>query len=495
MAEPKLEVQPFLDWYGIWAGQAGLDEQGEAWVQDPPVGIRLAVQPARHSPVFIAPERPWEERSVSPTCVLRDGGLLKMWYFSAGAGGGGETFVAYAESEDGFTWRRPELGIQEYGGNTRNNLLFKVGDFELQSVFVDPSAPPEARYKGLGRSSLVFHKGVQIPRLTREQKWEIRRQMDEEGYTREQKAETLYFHGLLRGAVSPDGMRWKFLEEPLLNVGRTGLDSQNIAAYDPDTQQYVGYLRGHQDRRRAVRRTEGREFGNWSPTRVVFGMDPQDPIDTDVYTSAYCRCPSSGRHLIFPSIYHRHTSTVDIQFASSRDGLWWSRAERKPIIPREPFGTMYAMPNLVPLNQEEWGLGFIGQYDLHDWGERYSPLPPPEWRWALWKRERLVALEAPVEGRVTLVERECRGGELRLNYQGQKEGGWIKVELVEPPTSPASPVKPFPGFSLAEADVLKGDELSRAATWKGSADLSSLKGRKVSVRLHLARAKLYSMAM
>ena len=41
--------QPFLDWYGVWPGQAGI-EGGQAWVQDPPVGVRLAVQEASKSP-------------------------------------------------------------------------------------------------------------------------------------------------------------------------------------------------------------------------------------------------------------------------------------------------------------------------------------------------------------------------------------------------------------------------------------------------------------
>ena len=61
-----------------------------------------------------------------------------------------------------------------------------------------------------------------------------------------------------------------------------------------------------------------------------------------------------------------------------------------------------------------------------------------------------------MEGRATLVERECQGPELRLNFQTKKEGGWIKAELVEPPTSPASPVKALEGFGLEEADVLAG---------------------------------------
>lgn len=48
--------QPFLDWYGVWPGQAGI-QGGQAWVQDPPVGVYLAVQEARKSPVFIEPGR------------------------------------------------------------------------------------------------------------------------------------------------------------------------------------------------------------------------------------------------------------------------------------------------------------------------------------------------------------------------------------------------------------------------------------------------------
>ena len=77
----------------------------------------------------------------------------------------------------------------------------------------------------------------------------------------EQQAEELYSEGVLRGATSPvslsarlrpevgnrprvfvqDGKRWTFLppESPLLNVGRTGLDTTNIAAFDPDQQRYV----------------------------------------------------------------------------------------------------------------------------------------------------------------------------------------------------------------------------------------------------------------
>ena len=486
--------QPFFDWYGIFAGSTSI-ENGGVWYQDVPQGVQLAVQPAQKSDVFITPERPWEEGGLTPQVMLYDEGLLKMWYIARGADQ--SSFIAYAESGDGFSWQRPELHLQEYDASTANNLLFGFGDFQLQSVFVDPAAPPESRYKAIARDSITYYKGQVVAHMTRERKWEIRRAMVDAGLTLEQRADELYFVGLLKGAVSPDGKRWTFLEEPLLDVGRSGLDSQNIAAYDADTGQYVAYLRGHQERRRIVRRSEGPQFGSWSPTRPVFGLDAQDPIGDDVYASAYCRCPGSGRHLMFPAIYHRDVAQVDVQLATSRDGLLWSRPARQPVISRQPegYGMVYAFPDLVPLDRQTWGLMFIGQFDLHDWGERRDPGRKPDWRWATWKPDRLVALEAPVEGRVTLVERQCQGRELRLNFQTQKEGGWIKAELVEPPNSPATPVKAFDGFGLAEAEALVGDELSRTVTWKGNSDLSALRGRKVAVRLHMARAKVFSTAI
>ena len=488
--------QPFLDWYGIFAGTTSIDD-GKIWYQDVPTGVRLAVQPAYRSAVFITPEHRWEEGGLTPQVMIHVDGMIKMWYLARSGGVDQRTFIAYAESGDGFAWHRPELGLCAYDGSRANNLLFDFAEFQLQSVFVDPSASPEARYKAMARDSVTYYNGLAVPNMTRDQKWEIRREMKAAGLTLEQRTEMLYFVGLLRGAISPDGKRWTFLEEPLLDVGRSGLDSHNIAAYNPDTDRYVAYLRGHQDRRRSVRRCEGNNFSDWSAPRMVFGMDPQDPISDDVYAAAYCRNPSNDRHLMFPAIYHRDTGTADVQLATSRDGLLWSRPERVPIIPCQPedYGMVFAFPELVPLDAENWGLMFVGQFDLHDWNERHDPGKKPEWRWATWKRDRLVALEAPVQGRVTLVERECEGSVLNINFQTQREGGWIKAELVEPPHSPAQPVKSFPGFGLEEADILTGDDLARTVTWQGRSDLSSLRGRKVAVRLHLARAKVFSTAI
>ena len=58
---------------------------------------------------------------------------------------------AYAESEDGVKWTKPNLGLVEYGGNKNNNLIrtdpANLGLINLK-VLADPDEPnPERRYK------------------------------------------------------------------------------------------------------------------------------------------------------------------------------------------------------------------------------------------------------------------------------------------------------------------------------------------------------------
>ena len=76
--------QPFLDWYDIWAGQACANENGESWLKDPPLGVRLAVQQVRRSPVFFRAEKPWEQARMAYPYVLLDDGFYRMWFWTSG---------------------------------------------------------------------------------------------------------------------------------------------------------------------------------------------------------------------------------------------------------------------------------------------------------------------------------------------------------------------------------------------------------------------------
>ena len=63
------------------------------------------------------------------------------------------------------------------------------------------------------------------------------------------------------------------------------------------------------------------------------------------------------------------------------------------------------------------------------------------------------------------------------------------------PSTPPTPLAELEGYGMADCDVLEGDEVSRVVTWKGSGDLSRLKGREICVHIRMSRAKLFSIAL
>ena len=92
-------MEPFLDWYGIWPGQSGRDEDGYSFFEDPPLGVRLRVQEARKSAVFFRREQPWEQHTLNKLTILRDGDRYRMWYAGRASDDRDEHFSCYAESE------------------------------------------------------------------------------------------------------------------------------------------------------------------------------------------------------------------------------------------------------------------------------------------------------------------------------------------------------------------------------------------------------------
>ena len=500
MSGKKSTTIPFLDWYGIWPSHRKIEKNGAVWSQAPPRGVRLSIEPAEKSEIFFVGEREWEERAnLNINTVLFENGRYRLWYGVSKLEDAAESFICYAESEDGFAWQRPELGLVTYEGSTRNNILCAREDLHLGSVFADPVAPPEERYKGIMPRGRYYRDGKFDPDLDKMRFKELLVAMDLGGVAPEERRRKLEIRQAVHGSVSADGIHWRNLEAPILDVGNTALDTHNLGTFDRESGKYVAYLRGHIERRRLVRRAEGSDFRRLEDPRPCLMCDPQDPIDDDIYNSCYCPYPGKPLHLMFPSFYHRIESTVDIQLAVSRDGYLWSRPERKPIIDLRgeegEYGTLYASPNLIGLDSGEWRLPFVANRHRHDFRERGEVYPQDgEWRWARWREDRLVGLEASGEGAVTLVQRRCTGEKMLLNFRTESDG-WVKAELVHPPETPPRAVEAFAGFGLEDGEILTGDELSRPVRWRGSSDLSALKGKEVSVRLHLYRAKLFSISL
>ncbi len=131
---------------------------------------------------------PWEGNTSLFHTVFQDGPLYRMYYRGTQCVPTEDpakpppivsSFFCYAESDDGVHWRRPELGLVEFQGSSKNNILWSYADsgrlwdvpdsvlmgtddpdaFRTSSpinftVFKDtnPDCPPDARYKLMGGS-------------------------------------------------------------------------------------------------------------------------------------------------------------------------------------------------------------------------------------------------------------------------------------------------------------------------------------------------------
>ncbi len=111
-----------------------------------------------HSPVprevAVEHDMPWEGNNCHYHTVFQDGERYRMYYRGAHidlTGGkvrqGHPAVVCYAESADGIRWTKPELGLVEFAGSRKNNIVWNgVGchnfvpmkDADLYSIRFQP---------------------------------------------------------------------------------------------------------------------------------------------------------------------------------------------------------------------------------------------------------------------------------------------------------------------------------------------------------------------
>ncbi len=242
-------------------------------------------------------DRPWEEVSIGMDQVLRIGDQWHLWYVAFDRDcRDGDCYLCYARSKDGIRWEKPALGIYSYKGNKDNNIL--MFDFNLCTIIFDENAPAAERFKGVGA------------RMVKPQReWWI------------------------FGATSPDGLRWKMLDEPLL---KKNSDTGNICIHDGDVYRlYVRMWSGWSDRpytgKRVVGYTESATFGDFPDPVVILKPDKDDPSDFHLYNSATTKI-KDDLYLMFPSGYFAKSGTSLVYAAFSRDGKQFRRLGRKPLL-------------------------------------------------------------------------------------------------------------------------------------------------------------------
>ena len=170
--------------------------------------------------------------------------------------------VCYDESTDGIHWTKPELGLVEFDGSKRNNIIWDGPGTHSFAPLKDanPQCEPEARYKALA------------------------------GTKRK---------GGLFAPQSSDSVHWSLMSpKPVVTKG--AFDSQNLAFWDSIRGEYREYHREFRDGRDIMTATS-KDFIHWSEP-VFLNYEP-DRI-TQLYTnqiSPYYRAPHI--FLGFPTRY------------------------------------------------------------------------------------------------------------------------------------------------------------------------------------------------
>jgi hypothetical protein len=433
-------------------------------------------------------DRPWEGRWGAYVTVLSAAGKFQMYYRGGFGATNNEDLTCYAESSDGITWVRPNLGLFEVKGSKDTNVVMPMGEPTWAthnfSVFYDgrEGVPAGERYKAVGGGA--------------------------------GNNPLLKFSGLVRGLyrfVSADGIHWRRLPGEPLFTGYA-LDSQNVLTWLSAEQCYAIYLRTWTGDRKGVKfaynsirtiaRSVSKDFANWSePERMTFDPPPVE----DLYTNAahpYFRAPQIVIAMPFRFVRDRRVlddetlkkfdiersmwkGVSDAILMTSRGGTRFDRKFMesfvRPGIDPSSWAARSNMPGcgVIQTSATEMSFFIVRGYSSNE--ARID-------RMAL-RLDGFASLRAGyAEGHARTKNVKLDGKRLSLNLATSASGGARVVLLDERGAE-------IPGFGSADAIEIVGDAIDLSAAWKGNRNLAELKGRVVQIKFLLRDADLYSFAV
>ena len=416
------------------------------WVTESMKGcVRVLHQPVRdaNNPV-VGRDHPWETwgSDAKGVTYTPDDGLFRMWYRSIGrydpdlyGDRKAEFLTGFATSRDGVHWEKPTLERVDFRGSKKNNLIPNIG-----GMFHDTHEQNPAR------------------------RFKVPGQYSKDGITWSRDPEIV---------APPDKPRW------------------GAVTYVDHLEKYLLCSQAGFPRQAWVRFSS--DLKTWTPgVRAVHG-DDQDPPNMEVYVMGLaCR---DGLILGFPAMYWtwpkpdtkrpQQSGWIDVQLATSRDGVHWQRAgDRQTFFRRGDDGEFDdAMVFLLPPIEFNNELLFFydGWDDHHGTKVRHSATGLARLR-----RDGYISL-VPYDdltvAEVTTKPLKFEGSRLLVNAVADQSLG---VELLD------GAGKPIPGFERANCSPIKGDKLDHVVTWKGGKSVGALAAKPVKVRFYLKRAHLYA---
>lgn len=458
-----------------WARAAGPDEPidlgsrrelfVDSFLIDRLAGAALTLERPRDEGLALAFDRPWEGGFCGYATVLHDGPLYRLYYRGlpvSGRDGSPTEVTCYAESKDGRSWVRPELGLYEVAGTRRNNVVL-AGKAPYSHNFcpmIDrrPGVPADERYKalaGVGKTGLAAF-------------------------------------------ASADGLRWRLLKESALTRG--AFDSQNVPFWSEAEGCYLCYFRVFKDGYRRIARATSKDFLTWSdPVLMEYGDRPVEHLYTN-QTSPYFRAPHLSVGIAARFFPGRRVLTAeqaqairvdpkyfgdcsDAVLITTRGGARYDRTFMEgfliPGIGAENWvsRTNYPALNIVPTGPTEMSF-----YVNQNYGQPTAHLR----RYSL-RLDGFASVSSPYTGGEMVTKPfTFRGKELSLNFATSAAGG-IRVEVQD------AAGKPVPGYSQGEAVETIGNEVDRVVRWQKGSDVSGLAGKPVRLRFVMKDARLFAL--
>ena len=354
--------------------------------------------------------------------------------------------VCYATSKDGIHWDKPELGVIEFNGSKKNNIVI-VFDHGVTVMKDLHETDPKKRYK-------AFHP--------------------------ESENSAVWF--------SPDGIHWS----EAIDVGPIDNgDTNNNMWWDADLGKYVCITRhwggekttglygsmGH----RHVSRVESEDFLHWSePEIIIQGLDLRRQIH-DMPVVKY-----AGVYIGMVGLFDIEASRQWCELAWSPDSKEWHRIQP---------GTAL-IPNGPEMGDYDWGCVFaakplIGKdkiriyYGANDgrfmgWRNGYLALA--------WLRPDGFAGYEQIAGGSnktgTIITKPIKVITDRLCISADVvPSGYVKVIALSPRNK-----------KLAEGRLITKTVTDAGINWKNGFTLKKLKGKNIRLKFELRDSKLYSFS-
>ncbi len=413
-------------------------------------------------------DKPWEGPYCGYVTIFEDDGIYRMYYRGKRTvtADGVDEVTCYAESTDGITWTKPELGIHEYEGSTANNIILAdVAPYSHNFIaFKDtrPDVAPEEKYKGMAGTMKTG----------------------------------------LHTFTSSDGIHWTMNEAPVITEG--AFDSQNVAFWSESEQQYCAYFRSwHQGGFkgfRSVSRSTSKDFITWTePQEMDFGHTPREHLYTN-QTLPYFRAPHIYVSLAARFMPGRRVATEDEATAlgvdprysgdcsdnvliTSRGGFAYDRTFMDGFLKPEVGLENWTSRSNYPA----WGIVPTGDREISVYIQKYYGQPTTGLRRYSLRPDGFAAVEAPYAGgEMTTKTLTFTGKSLYLNYATSAAGS-IRVQILD------GDGVAIPGYEAEASFEIIGNQIARAVRWNDSTDISALAGTPIRLRFVMKDAELYAI--